>query len=208
MCLKETFVQIFVRWCSRQRITDACCRLGRSLRLCSGRLGGFVDWLPTDVKILTDYVLLSEDRVLLSFYYSITVLCGFSEMDQLWVHAASLHVGPIDHTFKTNKEGLLLGCCGPAGLRILPGKPPSMRVMLRFFLLSRFSAYTSYVDETSKSGAYGDDMLMAAAALFLRPVWIVRPDSKSPGGMRKCNPPSNVSVEACGHRIVLALVPL
>ena len=29
-----------------------------------------------------------------------------------------------------------MGCCGPAGLHVLPGKPPSMRVMPRFFLLS------------------------------------------------------------------------
>ena len=31
---------------------------------------------------------------------------------------------------------VLLGCCGPAGLHVLPGKPPSMRVMPRFFWLS------------------------------------------------------------------------
>ena len=36
------------------------------------------------------------------------------------------------------------------------------------------------VDEMSKSGTYGDDItLMAAEAWFLRPLWVVGPDSES-----------------------------
>ena len=67
--------------------------------------------------------------------------------------------------------------------------------------------YSSYVDEMSKSGTYGDDItLMAAAALFLRPVRVVGPDAEAHEGIRKFNPPSNVSVEAWGHPIVLGFV--
>ena len=44
----------------------------------------------------------------------------------------------------------------------------------------RFSDYSSYVDEMNKSGTYGDDItLMAAEAWFLRPLWVVGPDSES-----------------------------
>ena len=89
---------------------------------CLGELRAFIDDPLTDVKILTDYVVLSEDRVLSPF------CVDSDEMDQLWVQA-SLHAGLMDLTFKKKKEGLLLGCCGPAGFHILPGKPPSMRVM-------------------------------------------------------------------------------
>ena len=94
---------------------------------CLGELRAFIDDPLTDVKILTDYVVLSEDRVLSPF------CVDSDEMDQLWVQA-SLHAGLMDFTFKKNKEGLLLGCCGPSGFHILPGKPPSMRVMPRVLL--------------------------------------------------------------------------
>ena len=83
----------------------------------------------------------------------------------------------------------------------------SMETMFGSWIELRFPDYASYVDEMSKCGAYGDDItLMAAAALFLRPVWVVGPDTESHEGIRKFNPPTNVSVEAWGHPIVLGFV--
>ena len=53
---------------------------------CLGELRAFIDDPSTDVKILTDYVVLFKDRVLLPFCVGST---------------------NSDFTFKTNKEGLL-----------------------------------------------------------------------------------------------------
>eukprot|EP00438_Fugacium_kawagutii_P035198 Skav204732 [mRNA] locus=scaffold1854:45132:45638:- [translate_table: standard] len=72
---------------------------------------------------------------------------------------------------------------------------------------TRFPDFSSYIDEMTRPGTYGDDMtLAAAAALFMRPVWIVGPDSGSVEGIRKINPPGNVSVETWGQPIVLGFV--
>eukprot|EP00438_Fugacium_kawagutii_P002968 Skav230916 [mRNA] locus=scaffold2578:72148:72573:- [translate_table: standard] len=103
---------------------------------CLGELRAFIDAPPTDVEILTEHVILSEDRVWVPF------CVDGQPVDEMW-QQASLHVGLMDFTFKTNKEGLLLGCCGPGGLRVIPGKPPSMRVMPRFFLLQRMRRRSS-----------------------------------------------------------------
>ena len=92
-------------------------------------LKGFVSNPPENVRILEDHVCLEEDRVMIPF-----CLANSDRTDEILMDA-DLNTFLLDYTFNCCKEGLLVGSCGPVGLRV-DKRGPSMRFLPVVFMVS------------------------------------------------------------------------
>lgn len=93
-----------------------------------GLLKDFVDNPPPGVRIFKELVVLEPEEVRIPF-----------ASESVWLandDFADLHVFLMDYTFNTNRNGLLLGVAGPAGLHI-PRHYPAMRLLPVVFCVSR-----------------------------------------------------------------------
>ena len=85
--------------------------------------------IHADVRVLEEHVICSSERVILPF-----CLKNMDEVDRIW-RETEMSSFLLDHTFQTNKEGLLLGAVGPVGLTV-SSRGPSMRFLPVLFMLA------------------------------------------------------------------------
>ena len=92
---------------------------------CIGQLKQFLESPPEGVHIYSEHVIVTEDKVRIPFSINVA---------QDEVVKTKLPSFLMDFTFKTNKEGLLLGAVGPVSLRC-PTGAPHMRFLPSVFLV-------------------------------------------------------------------------
>ena len=117
---------------------------------CLGDLRSLVSNPPAGVTIFEDDMILSKDRVVLSF--------GLTEGIDDILREKNLCCCCLDFTFQTNRSGLLLGASGAVGL-VLEKSGPAVRFLPTFFVLANLEdafsqqlAAKLLLDKTEKLG--------------------------------------------------------
>eukprot|EP00435_Cladocopium_sp_Y103_P038795 s779_g10.t1 len=101
---------------------------------CLGALRKFVQQPPDGVSIYTDQTTISEEQVRIAF--------ECPAMDA-FLDGCQLSSFLMDFTFQTNVDNLLLGACGPAGLR-MEKSGPSLRFVPMIYLLAEAEDFEAH----------------------------------------------------------------
>ena len=94
---------------------------------CLAELQKFLADPPACIRIIQEHVVCTKKEVCIPFVCPCT---------HAILQDSGLHSFVMDFTYKTNRDGLLLGCIGPLGLLQLKNSLPSVRMVPAVFCLS------------------------------------------------------------------------
>ena len=95
---------------------------------CLAELQKFLADPPACIRIIQEHVVCMKKDVCIPF------VCPSTHA--ILLQDSGLHSFVMDFTYKTNRDGLLLGCIGPLGLLQLKNSLPSVRMVPAVFCLS------------------------------------------------------------------------